>query len=94
MAASCKYANSSTCYESITKLLINKRKYNISIKPSLFPSCLKAMDITPIYKKGEKNLKNNHRPVNILPVLSKLYERSMFRQISEFFENIFFKKPF
>ena len=27
----------------------------------------------------------------ILPVLSKLYERSMFKQVSEFFENIFSK---
>ena len=29
-------------------------------------------------------MKDNYRPVNILPVLSKLYERYMFKQISEF----------
>ena len=45
----------------------------------------------PIYKKGKRDLKDNYRPVSILPVLSKLYERSMFKQISEFFENIFSK---
>ena len=64
---------------------------NNSIKSSLFPSCLKTADITPIYKKGKKDLKDSYRPVSILPVLSKLYERSMFKQISEFFENIFSK---
>ena len=57
----------------------------------MFPSCLKTADITPIYKKGKRDLKDNYRPVSILPVLSKLYERSMFKQISEFFENIFSK---
>ena len=65
---------------------------NTSIKSSLFPSCLKTADIMPIFKKGKKDLKDDYRPVSILPVLSKLYERSMFTQISEFFENIFSKK--
>ena len=36
-------------------------------------------------------MKDNYRPVSIVPVLSKLYERSMFKQISEFFEIIFSK---
>ena len=64
---------------------------NSSIKSSLFPSCFKTADITSIYKRGKKDLKGNYRPVSILPVLSKLFERSMFKQISEFFENIFSK---
>ena len=42
---------------------------NSSIKSSLFPSCLKAADITPCYKKEKKNLKDNYRPVSILLVL-------------------------
>ena len=67
------------------------KSINSSIKSSLFLSCLKTADITPIYKKGKRDLKDNYRPVSILPVLSKLYERSMFKQISEFFENIFSK---
>ena len=64
---------------------------NSSIKSSLFPSCLETADVTPLYKRGKKDLKDNYRPVSILPVLSKLYERSLFKQISEFFENIFSK---
>ena len=64
---------------------------NSSIKSSLFQSCLKTANITPIYKKGKRDLKDNYRPVSILPVLSKLYARSMIKQISDFFENIFSK---
>ena len=64
---------------------------NSSIKSSLFPSCPKTAGITPVYKKEKKDLKDNYRPVSLLPVLSKLYERSMFKQISDFFKNIFSK---
>ena len=65
---------------------------NSLIKSSLFSSCLKTADITPISKKRKRDLKDNYRPVSILPILSKLSERSMFKKISEFFEKIFSKK--
>ena len=58
---------------------------NSSIKSSLFPSCLETADITLICWKGKRDLKDNYKPVRILPVLSKLHERSMWKQISEFF---------
>ena len=62
---------------------------NSQIKSSMFPSCHETVGITPIYKKGKKDLKDNNRPVSILPVLSNLYERSMFKEISEFCGYIF-----
>ena len=46
---------------------------NDSIKSSTFTSCLKETDVTPIHKKGEKDKKENYRPVSILPVLSKIF---------------------
>ena len=45
-----------------------------------------------IHKKGKKDKKENYRPVSILPVLSKIFERIMFIQMSAFFENIFNKQ--
>ena len=56
-----------------------------------FPEILKHADITPLYKKGRKDIKENYRPVRILPNLSKIFEKCMFKQISKFFENIFSK---
>ena len=79
--------NSSDIFSDFLYVSINN-----SIK-SLFLSSLKTADITPIYKKEKKDLKDNYRPISILPVVSKLYERSMFKQISEFFEIYFLKKP-
>ena len=54
---------------------------NDSIKSFTFPSCLKEADVTPVHKKGKKDKKENYRPVSILPVLSKIFERIMFIQI-------------
>ena len=58
---------------------------------STFPEILKHADITPLYKKGKKDIKGNYRPLSILPNLSKIFEKCMFEQMSQFFENIFLK---
>ena len=34
-------------------------------------------------------MKENFRPVSILPTLSKIFEKCMFAQMSTFFDNIF-----
>ena len=65
--------------------------FNNFIKLSTFPEILKHADITPLYKKGKKDIKGNYRPVSILPNLSKIFEKCMFEQMSQFFENIFSK---
>ena len=58
-----------------------------TIKTSIFSSCLKLADITPLHKKGRKDNKENYRPVSILPTLSKIFEKILFEQMSVFFEN-------
>ena len=40
-----------------------------------FPGSLKLGNLTPTYKKGDPLDKSNYRPVSILLLLSKLYER-------------------
>ena len=52
---------------------------------------MKNAIITPVHKKGPKTSKDNFRPVSILPNISKIYERIMFKQMSEFFEPILSK---
>ena len=44
-------------------------------------------DITPIHKKDETTLKDNYRPVSILPFISKIFKKDMYEQISLNFEN-------
>ena len=49
-------------------------------------------DVTPLHKKSKKDLKENYRPVSILPIFSKVFERSMFAQMSCFFYNFLSKQ--
>ena len=55
--------------------------YNQNIKNATFPNELKKADISPVYKKKDRYDKLHHRPVSILPLLSKLFERILYEQI-------------
>ena len=57
---------------------------NSAIKSSSFPSSLKLAEVTLVHKKGR-----NEKPVSILPTLSNIFEKSIFAQMSTFFDSIF-----
>ena len=65
--------------------------FNNSVFSNEFPKYLKKADITPVFKKDEKFLKTNCRPVSILPTVSKIYERCLYDQINEYFQPLFSK---
>ena len=44
-----------------------------------------------MYKKGNRSEKGNYRPVCILPNISKVFERCVYKQMPQFFEVIIFK---
>ena len=68
---------------------------NESLESSSFPNELKLADITPVYKKkGSKNDKGNFRPISILPVLSKIYEKVIHAQVSTYFNDILSDRQF
>ena len=46
-----------------------------------FPDSWKSARVTPIFKDGKKDEKSNYRPISILPVVSKLFERMVFNQL-------------
>ena len=53
---------------------------NNSIKSGIFSSWLKHANVTQLHKKCNESLKENYRLVRMLPILSKVFERSMFKQ--------------
>ena len=67
----------------ITKLI------NKSIEHSVFPDKLKEAQVVPLHKKNSQLEVGNYRPVSILPVVSKFFERAIFKQLVDFFQNIF-----
>ena len=49
-----------------------------------FPNKLKLADITPVYKKKHPTLVENYRPVSVLPSVSKIFERIIQKQFSNY----------
>ena len=50
-------------------------QFNESINSSKFPFLFKLANITPVFKNESRNHKNNYRPVRILPLISKVFEK-------------------
>ena len=54
---------------------------NNSLSCSTFPTVVKYTEVIPIHKRNEKTDEKNYCPISILPNLSKVYERPMYKQI-------------
>ena len=63
--------------------------FNYSLSCSTFPTGMKYADVTTIHKKDDKTDKTNYRLINILPNLSKVYQRLMCYQTWPYFNLVF-----
>ena len=57
---------------------------NEALKTGSFPNSLKYANVRSKYKKVDRFHKNNYRPVSILPLLLKVYERVIYEQVKLF----------
>ena len=56
--------------------------FNRSIETSIFPDEWKSARITPLYKKcGNRSDPSNYRPISIIPVVAKVFERIVYDQL-------------
>ena len=62
---------------------------NTAIESNIFPNDMKFADLCPVFKKKDDMIKNNYRPVSVLPVASKVFEIVISDQLMEFFNCIF-----
>jgi len=59
--------------------------FNFSISSGTFPKLWKSANVCPIYKrKGTKSDVDNYRPISILPILGRLLEKIIGRQLQMF----------
>jgi hypothetical protein len=54
---------------------------NLSIIQGSVPDSLKLARVTPLYKKSDKTQVGNYRPVSILSIISKIFERVIYDQL-------------
>ena len=59
---------------------------NLSLFEGIFPDALKVANVIPLFKNGDPMIFNNYRPVSLLCVLSKVFEKVMYNRINDFFK--------
>ena len=55
--------------------------FNRLINSGQFPQAWKKAHVTPVYKKGDKQICNNYRPISLLSILGKTMERSVHKYV-------------
>ena len=63
--------------------------FNEGISTARFPDILKSLN--QFFKKKSRIHKENYRPARIFPVISKIFEILMLRQLIMFFKSVFCK---
>ena len=51
------------------------------LRTGIFPAQWKQANVTPVHKKKDKQLVENYRPISLLPILSKIFERIVFKNL-------------
>ena len=59
---------------------------NDSFLAGQFPDKLKLAKTMPLYKKGSTLNTNNYRPISLLSIFSKIYEKIMYARLYQFLE--------
>lgn len=57
---------------------------NLSVIQGVVPDDLKSARVVPLYKKNDKTDVGNYRPVSILSIVSKVFERVIYDQLEEY----------
>lgn len=89
-----KLKNKAAGYDGITaktlKMLVDDisepltHVINLCFSQGIVPADLKIAVVIPIHKSGDKSNLNNYRPISLLSVFSKIFERILFNRIFRF----------
>ena len=58
--------------------------FNNILTTGIYPGIWKLANVTPIHKKNDKQLIKNYRPISLLPICSKIFEKIVFNSLYDF----------
>ncbi|KAK3087639.1 hypothetical protein FSP39_008683 [Pinctada imbricata] len=61
-----------------------KLLFNMSLSSHKFPSLWKKALVMPLYKKDDKHLPSNYRPISLLSTVGKVFERCLFKYLHNY----------
>ena len=65
--------------------------FNKCLKESSFPDCREILSVVPVFRNvGERSTAENYRPVSLLSVVSKFFEKLVNNRSFDHEENFFF----
>ena len=70
--------------------------FNLSFKSGIFPDLMKLAKVIPIFKTGSKLSVNNYRPISLLSIFSKIFEKLVHKQLNDFLmlNSVFYESQF
>ena len=73
-----------------------KHVINISINSGIVPDQTKIARILPLFKSGDNRVFSNYRPVSVLPIFSKVFEKVVYNRLFDYFNKsgILFQNQF
>ncbi|CAG2193089.1 unnamed protein product [Mytilus edulis] len=58
--------------------------FNLSLRTKFVPSAWKLANVTPCFKNDDKSILSNYRPISLLSVMSKVFERCVYKHVFNF----------
>ena len=58
--------------------------FNKCLRDGVFPAKWKHANVQPVHKKSSRQLKENYRPISLLPICSKIFEKVIFDSLYSF----------
>jgi len=55
--------------------------FNNILTTGIFPKQWKRANVTPVHKKENKQVINNYRPISLLPIFAKVFEKIIFNNL-------------
>ena len=73
------------CSQSL--ILPLKIIFEHSLKKGKFPKIWKKANVVPVHKKEDKMLVKNYRPISLLPIFGKMFERVIYNSLFNYFQS-------